>query len=203
MTSRRPATASSTAPAYAHQSADSSSHGRSTATGSCPRSRSSVATRCQSHALPPPPWTSANVAIAKLPCANAVLEVRDAWRLDRPHLLQLEVGAEPVEEPRTAAQHQRDHVQLKLVDQARRQVLVDDTGAPADHDVLPGRGPPGLVEGRLDPLGYEGERRVRERQRLPPVMGEHEHRHVERRLLTPPAGPLLVAPGAGPAAELP
>src|SRR3712207_6122866 len=62
MTSPRSATASTTALAYARQSADSSSHGRSTATGSCPRSRSSGATRCQSHALPPPPWISANVA---------------------------------------------------------------------------------------------------------------------------------------------
>src|SRR5262249_3736345 len=96
---------------------------------SCPRSRSSVATRCQSHALPPPPWMSANVDTAKLPCANRVLEVRDAGRLDRPNLLQLEVGAEPVEEPRAAA----------------------------DDDVPPGRGRPGLVKGRLDPVGHEGE----------------------------------------------
>ena len=36
--------------------------GRSTATACCPRSRSSGTTRCQSHALPPPPWISANVA---------------------------------------------------------------------------------------------------------------------------------------------
>ena len=42
--------------------ADSSSLGRSTATACCPRSRSSGTTRCQSHALPPPPWISANVA---------------------------------------------------------------------------------------------------------------------------------------------
>ena len=36
---------------------------KSTATGSCPRSRSSGTTRCQSHALPPPPWISANVVM--------------------------------------------------------------------------------------------------------------------------------------------
>src|SRR6266508_3650694 len=65
-------------------------------------------------------------------------------------------------------------VQLELVDEPRRQVLVDDTGASADDHVLAGRGRPRLVEGRLDPLGHEGERRVRERQRLALVMRQHE-----------------------------
>jgi hypothetical protein len=32
---------------------------------SCPRSRSSGATRCQSQALPPPPWMSATVATVR------------------------------------------------------------------------------------------------------------------------------------------
>jgi hypothetical protein len=47
---------------YSDRPADSSSLGRSTTTGSWPRSRSAGATRCQSQPLPPPPWMSANVA---------------------------------------------------------------------------------------------------------------------------------------------
>jgi hypothetical protein len=62
-------------------------------------------------------------------------------------LLELEVGAEAVEEARAAAQYQRDDVQFEVLDEPGRQVLVDDTGAAADDDVLSGRGRPGLVEG--------------------------------------------------------
>ena len=36
---------------------------------------------------------------------DAILEVSDAGRFDRPNLLELEVGAEAVEEARTAAQY--------------------------------------------------------------------------------------------------
>src|SRR5215218_761467 len=63
-TPRRSPTAPTTASVCSSQPADSSSLGRSTATASCPRSRNAGATRCQSHALPPPPWMSANVATA-------------------------------------------------------------------------------------------------------------------------------------------
>jgi hypothetical protein len=71
---------------------------------------------------------------------DAILEVRDAGRFDRPELLELEVGAEAVEEPRAAAEYQRDDVQLELVDESRRQVFVDRTRAAADDgDVAVGR----------------------------------------------------------------
>jgi hypothetical protein len=73
-TPRRSPIAWTTASAYSSQPADSSSHGRSTATASCPCARSAGATRGQSHALPPPPWMSANVATAatlsEVPPAN-------------------------------------------------------------------------------------------------------------------------------------
>jgi hypothetical protein len=73
--------------------------------------------------------------------------VSDSGRFDRPNLLKLEVGAEAVEEPRAAAEYQRDDMQFEVVDEPRRQVLIDDTGAATDDDVLSGRGRPGLVEG--------------------------------------------------------
>src|SRR4051794_7939026 len=71
MTSSRPATASTTTRTYASQSADFSLLGRSTATASWPRSRSSGTTRCQSQALPPPPWISANVAMVRRSLSGA------------------------------------------------------------------------------------------------------------------------------------
>jgi hypothetical protein len=58
--SPRSPTARTTVSVYSDQPADSSSLGRSTATGSCPRSRRAGATRCQSQALPPPPMDERN-----------------------------------------------------------------------------------------------------------------------------------------------
>ena len=58
-----------------------------------------------------------------------------------------------------------------------------------------------LLERRLDSLGDEGEGRLPEPQRLARMMGEHEDRHPERWLLSPPALPGILSPGAGPAAE--
>jgi hypothetical protein len=52
MRSLRSPTSRTTVSVYSDQPAESSSLGRSTATGSCPRSRSSGATRCQSHRAP-------------------------------------------------------------------------------------------------------------------------------------------------------
>jgi len=68
----------------------------------------------------------------------AVLQVSQSRRLDRPDLLQRQVGADALEQPGRAAEHQRDDVQLELVDESGRQVLVDDIGTAADRDVLTG-----------------------------------------------------------------
>jgi hypothetical protein len=59
MTSRRGPTASTTHCAYSARPARSSSHGKSTATTSCPAARSLGATRCQYHESLPAPWRSA------------------------------------------------------------------------------------------------------------------------------------------------
>jgi len=56
--------------------------------------------------------------------------VRDTRRLDRPDLLELDLGAaEVVEEASSAAEQHRDDVELELVQKPRRQVLVDDLSA--------------------------------------------------------------------------
>jgi hypothetical protein len=134
---------------------------------------------------------------------DAVPQVRDAGRFDHPDLLQLEVGADALEQARAPTEQERHDVQLRLVDVPGRQVLVDDVGAAPDQDVLLAGGGAGLLERRLDPVGDEGERGVGERQGLALVVGQDEHGHVERRVLSPPSRPRVLAPRARPAAELP
>jgi hypothetical protein len=54
-------------------------------------------------------------------CRHLVLEVRDAGRLDRPDLLELDLGAsEVVEEAGAAAEQHRNDVELELVQEPRR-----------------------------------------------------------------------------------
>jgi hypothetical protein len=60
---------------------------------------------------------------------DAVLDVGDAGRLDRTHLLDLEV-ADVLEQPVTVPEQDRDDVQPELIDQPGGQVLLDDAGAP-------------------------------------------------------------------------
>src|SRR6266540_246594 len=126
---------------------------------------------------------------------DAVLEVRYPGCLDRAELFKLQVRADSFKEALAAAEKERRDVDLDLVDEPGRQVLVDDVGAAADVDVLAAGRRLGLLEGGLDALSDEGEGRVGEGQRLALVMGEDEDGHVERRVLAPPAGPGIVAPG--------
>jgi hypothetical protein len=84
-------------------------------------------------------------------------------------------------------------VQPQLVDQARRQVLVHRRRAAGDRDIGIARCRARLRQRRLDPVGDERERRpALHLERRPLVVGEHEHRRVVRRVVAPPAGPLLV-----------
>jgi hypothetical protein len=66
-------------------------------------------------------------------------------------LLEFDAAADALEEACLATEKERDDVQLELVDQPRRQVLIDHVGAAAADDVLPGRRLARLVEGRVDP----------------------------------------------------
>ena len=124
----------------------------------------------------------------------------DAWPLDGLHLLESHTGVpEVVEEARTAAEEHRDDVQLELVQQSRGQVLPGDMAAAPQHDVLAAGGLLGLLERGLDSVGDEVERGPsRHLHRITRVMGEDEHGVVVGRVVTPPARPLLVAPGTTP-----
>jgi hypothetical protein len=50
-------------------------------------------------------WPAGNTGV------DAILELSDCGRLDRPHVLELEVGADAVEEPRAATEDARRGIQ--------------------------------------------------------------------------------------------
>src|SRR3954451_5321284 len=127
-----------------------------------------------------------------------VLDVRDAGRPDGPNLLELDIAAaEVVEEASAAPEEQRDDVQLELVEEPRREVLVDDLRAAPEPHVLAARGLLRLLKRPLDPVGDEVESGAPlHLDRLARVMGDDEHVVVVRRVVSPPTGPLAVAPVA-------
>ena len=81
---------------------------------------------------------------------------RDTGRLDRTHLLESE-AAHVVEQPLAVTEHDRDDVELELVDQPCGQVLLDDVGASTEQHVQPASGLLRLLERGPDPIGDEGE----------------------------------------------
>ena len=92
---------------------------------------------------------------------------------------------------------------MQVVDQVGGEELADGGRAAADADVKSARG--GL--GGRERLGRAGVDEVEGRAALhldrgPDVMREHEGGRMERRLLPPPALPLLVGPRAALVAEL-
>src|SRR5918992_1399786 len=142
----------------------------------------------------------ARFAAARRPgsCHRPVLEVGDAGRLDGPDLLELHLRVpEVLEEASTVAEHHRNEVELKFVQQSRCQVLLSDLGAAPKHDVFAAGGLPCLFERGLDSVGDEVERGPSfHLHGITWVMGEDEHGVVVGRVVAPPARPLLVAPGA-------
>src|SRR6267378_1212246 len=88
---------------------------------------------------PPSPGT---LRSATRSCHRPVFEVGDAGRLDGPDLLELHLRVpEVVEEASTVAEHHRNDVELKFVQQSRCQVLLSDVGAAPKHDVSAAGGP--------------------------------------------------------------
>jgi hypothetical protein len=62
--------------------------------------------------------------------------VGDAGRLDRTHLLDLEV-ADVLEQPLAVPEQDRDEVQLELIDQSGGKVLLDDAAPPPSSTSRP------------------------------------------------------------------
>src|SRR5439155_17120070 len=136
--------------------------------------------------------------------APCELEMRHLWRGDRPHELEpMQIIPDPIEQPLPAAEERRHEVDLHLVHEAGRQILLGGIRSAGErYDITVGR-PPRLFERRLDALGDEREgRSAFELDWFARVMGEHEHGMMERRVDSPPAIPrLLGIPGTRVAAE--
>src|SRR6516162_9988481 len=110
---------------------------------------------------------------------------------------------QPVPEPLPAAQHDRHHDNVRVVDQAGGQEFADGGRAPADADI-PARGGLARPRKRLGGAGVEELKRgtAAHLDGGPGMVGEHQDRGVERRVVSPPPVPFLVRPGAVLRAEL-
>jgi hypothetical protein len=122
--------------------------------------------------------------------------VRDGRRRDEVDELQPRGSVvEVVEEPLAAAEQHRRDVHLELIDQPGPEVLLRGRRATSDDHVLPGGCLHRALERGLDPVRHEMERGpTLHLERRAGVVGEDEDGVVVRRVLTPPAAPLLVAP---------
>src|SRR5262249_13838069 len=129
---------------------------------------------------------------------HPVLEVRDAGRLDGTALLKLPLRVpEIVEDASTVAEQYGNDVELQLVQQSRRQVLLNNLAAAPKDDVLAAGGLLCLFERGLDSLGDEVERcPTLHLHGITRIMRNDEHWVVVGRVVTLPPRPLLVAPRA-------
>src|SRR5579859_5931156 len=121
-------------------------------------------------------------------------------RLDGEALLQ---ALQAIPEGLAAAEEDRHECEVHVVDQVGGEELADGGRAAADAHVQAARGVPGGRKGLLRAGVDEVEGRAAlHLDRGPDVMGEHEGGGTERRLLAPPALPVLVSPRAALVAEL-
>src|SRR5579859_5705192 len=107
----------------------------------------------------------------------------------------MRAAVETVEEPLAAAEQDRHDYKVHFVDQAGAEVLLNGGRAAAEPHVPAVRGSVCLLQRGLDAIGYEMERRAAlHRDRGARIVGEHEDRVMVRRVVSPPALPLVVAP---------
>src|SRR5437870_3284054 len=130
-------------------------------------------------------------------------DVRDGGRADElDALVAVWAAVEVFEEPLAAAEQDGHDHEVHLVDQASAEVLLDRGNAAAESDVISVGGLEPSLERRLDAVVNEVERGpALHRDGRTWVVGEHEHRVVERRVVPPPAGPLVAAPRPADRAE--
>src|SRR5216110_2280849 len=101
----------------------------------------------------------------------------------------------------TAEQDRRDR-DVHCVDVARLEILAHRGHPAADLDIAPPRGLPGATERFLNSTGDEMiDGPALHRDRVARVVRQHEHRHVIRWVLAPPAAPLIVWPSPAHGAE--
>src|SRR5215218_2278520 len=118
-------------------------------------------------------------------------------------LVVLLEALQSVPEPHSPAEQDRDHRDVRVVDESGREEIADHRGASAETYVLAAGG----LAGGLERLGRRSVDEVERRaalhlDRRPRVVGEDEDGCVERRVGTPPALPLRVLVPSG-VAKLP
>src|ERR1044072_5903891 len=122
----------------------------------------------------------------------------DGPRVDEPWV----AGAEALEEALAVAEEDRHEADLHLVDEIRGEVLPCRARSAGERDHLPGCSLARLLQRRLDSVRDERERRAAlALEWLARVVREHEDGVVERRIVAPPAGPGILRPRPGLAAE--
>src|SRR5882762_4000763 len=108
----------------------------------------------------------------------------------------------PRKERLTTAEQDRRDRDMHLVDEPRLEILAQRGRPAADLDIAPARGFPGATERFLNAPGDEmKDGPAFHRDRLARVVRQHEHRHVIRRVLAPPATPPVVRPRPAHGAE--
>src|SRR3954452_5920527 len=131
--------------------------------------------------------------------ADAVANVRRKRGVE--HLDRLEAGVlHSLEQTLAGAEQNGSDVEHELVDHAGRERLPHGGGATGDVDAQLARRRLRALEGDVEAVGDEVERRpALHRDRVVCVVGENEHRSVIRRLVAPPPAPVLVPRGPNPA----
>ena len=80
--------------------------------------------------------------------------------------------------------------QIQLIDESGAKILLNSSYAASDTNVFAIRGRGGSLEGAVDSIRHEMERRSSlHRDRFARVVGQHEYGVVKRRPVTPPALP--------------
>ena len=97
---------------------------------------------------------------------HAVAHVRDGRRGDHLDLLQRRV-ADVDQQPLAGTEHDRGDVQVHLVEQPGRQVLLHGLRAAGDATFCPPGRRPGLLQRGFDAVGDEGEGGAAQLQRRP------------------------------------
>src|SRR5581483_7914648 len=109
---------------------------------------------------------------------------------------------EPLHQMFASAEEDGGDDEVKIVEEARLQILADRRHAAADADVPIARGLARALQRFIDSARHEVEHRSSlHRERRARVMRQHEDRHVVRRFLAPPSLPALVRPGPADGAE--
>src|SRR5580693_1970136 len=86
---------------------------------------------------------------------------------------------------------------MNLVDESRVQILLNRSNAPADPNVLAIRCRGSSLQGGVNSIRDEMEgRSTLHLDRRAWMAGQHEHRDVIRRNISPPAFPSLIRPGS-------